>query len=276
MEVRRLYSSPLLAIREVHCSASRGDASGVETSPAPSLAIPLRGCFTVSRRDHAVVGDPNTAMLFDAGLPYRVEHPADHGDVCLVLDCEAGTAADAFGNGARKLAELRPFRATYAPLTPALHFRAQALRSALRRGNADPLFVEEEGLALVARLGAAPAPTVSRVAQGTVERAKAFVGGHFTEGITLGAIAAAVGTSPFSLARAFPAVTGMTTHRYVVALRLAAALDAVAGGERSLSRVAVDAGFAHHSHMTKLFAQTFGATPQTVRRRFALDMTAST
>jgi AraC-like DNA-binding protein len=61
----------------------------------------------------------------------------------------------------------------------------------------------------------------------------------------------------------------MTMHRYLVALRHADVLDALSSGETNLARAAVDAGFAHHSHLTKTLSRAFGTTPSALRLQIA-------
>jgi AraC-like DNA-binding protein len=151
-----------------------------------------------------------------------------------------------------------------------VQLRTRLYHRALTSGIVDPIAAEEEALAIVAALAGTRAPDLNSAQQVVVERAKAFLGQHFREPVSLGDVARAAGASPFSVSRAFPVVTGTTLHRYIVSLRLASTLDAIAAGADDLSRVAVDAGFAHHSHFTKTFARAFGATPQAIRRRLNL------
>ncbi len=267
MEALPLFSSPLLDVREVLCGATRGEHGDDEQSLTPCVAIPLRGCYIVERQRDAVVADPNTAIFFEPGVPYRVAHPADDGDVSFVIACELGIIADAFGNGARHDAEQRPFRATHAQLAPRLQLRARQFRRSLASCGFEPLLAEESAFAIVAGLAETRAPENTPAQRIVVERAKAFLGEHVCEPVSLGEVAHAARTSPFSLARAFPAVTGTTLHQYLVSLRLAASLDALGAGATNLSRVAVDAGFAHHSHLTKTFVRVFGATPSAIRKQ---------
>jgi AraC family transcriptional regulator len=48
--------------------------------------------------------------------------------------------------------------------------------------------------------------------------------------------------------------------------RLRAALDRVVGGDGELTAIALDAGFASHSHFTARFRALFGVTPAEQRR----------
>ena len=54
-------------------------------------------------------------------------------------------------------------------------------------------------------------------------------------------------------------------HGYLTDLRLRAALDAMRPSGGDLARVATDAGFSHHSHLTDLFTRRFGMPPSRAR-----------
>jgi AraC family transcriptional regulator len=71
--------------------------------------------------------------------------------------------------------------------------------------------------------------------------------------------------SPYHLARQFRALTGESISRYLLRLRLALAVDRLAQGEADIGRLAVDSGFAHHSHFTARFRGAFGMTPARAR-----------
>jgi AraC-like DNA-binding protein len=266
METVTLFTSQLVTVREVVCDASRGGACGDEYSTTPCVAIPLRGCYSVDRPGRAVVADPNTAVFFDTE-PYRVAHPGDDGDTSFVVVCEPAAVADAFGNGGQPDAECRPFRTTHAHVAPALQLRTRLYHGALKAGIVDPMAAEEEAFAIVAALAGTRAAEHKAVHQAVVGRATSFLARRFREPVSLRDVALAAGASPFSVCRVFPAVTGTTLHRYLTSLRLAWTLDAIAAGADDLSRVALDAGFAHHSHFTKTFTRAFGATPRAIRRR---------
>jgi AraC family transcriptional regulator len=75
---------------------------------------------------------------------------------------------------------------------------------------------------------------------------------------TLAVIAA---VHPTHLLRTFRRYHGMTISNYVRQRRVDNARAAVARGQRPLSMIAVDAGFADQSHFTRAFRQAFGETP---------------
>lgn len=265
MLATQLFSSRVVGIREVACNAARGGDNGDEYNDAPSIAIPLRGCYAVEQRRGHAVADANTAIFFNAVAPYRVSHPADGGDATFVISCEAGALADAFGTARNRNAGLHPFPALHSVMRSKLQLQVRLLRRRLE-GPQDPLAIEEAVLALIAALGCPRDTELSQRHARAVERSKAFLGQHFRDRVLLADVARATGISPFSLARVFHAATGMTLHRYLTALRHAAALEAITAGASDLARVAVDVGFAHHSHLTKTFSRALGTTPREARR----------
>jgi transcriptional regulator GlxA family with amidase domain len=69
--------------------------------------------------------------------------------------------------------------------------------------------------------------------------------------------------------------------RYVARLRLLRATDRILDGATSLTDVALEAGFANHSHLSSTFSREMGATPREARRgpagervRFVLNQLA--
>ena len=92
-----------------------------------------------------------------------------------------------------------------------------------------------------------------------VERTRAHLARSFRESLSLEAIAVAVGASVYHLCRVFRAQTGSTLHQHVTDLRLRAALPELATGR--LTHLALDLGFASHSHFTRQFRRRFGMPP---------------
>jgi AraC-like DNA-binding protein len=254
MRERLVFESPIVTIREIVCDAARGHGGAPECNEIPCIAVPLRGCYAVERRRNDIVADANTAAFFYAGAPYRVSHPTDGGDVTMALTFDDATFAGAFGDA----------RPSNAPLTAEVQMNVRLLCRRIA-GGGDPLAAEEAAAAIACSIARSARVMLSRARSAAVELAKAFLGDHFREKILLADVARAARTSPFTLARLFPAATGTTLHSYLLALRHADALHEIAAGANDLSRVAADAGFAHHSHLTKSFSRAFGTTPSQLR-----------
>ena len=256
LDVRELHASPLARVADVACGAPCSPRGGPEWSAEPELIVPRRGVFAVHRRAGVTVADATTAVLLGADEEYRVSHPGRHGDACTVLRFTRATLEEAVGAP----------RSPAAPLRPATQRRAALLTLALRRG-VDPLAADEGALLLLADV-AADARTARAASPAAARRAdavRALLAADPTAPWRLGAVAAAVHSSPFHLARQFREATGETIARHLTRLRLALAAERIAGGERDLARLASELGFAHHSHLSARFRGLFGATPSEVR-----------
>jgi AraC-like DNA-binding protein len=158
-------------------------------------------------------------------------------------------------------------RAT-AALLPARIFRVQhELRTAARRGRLSALQFEESVRTLLGSLFAPESRPLSERHRRIAARAQAFLAAHLGENVTICDVASAAGSSPHHLCRIFRRATGESLHRYQLSLRLRAALARIAAGEGDLTAVALDFGFADHSHFTNAFRGAFGVPPSRLRER---------
>ena len=82
-------------------------------------------------------------------------------------------------------------------------------------------------------------------------------------------LAADLGVSAHHLSRIFRAAAGHTLSRHRMRLRVRAALERLAGGERSLARLAADLGFADQGHLCRVIRGETGHTPSALRRALA-------
>src|SRR5207245_2195178 len=134
--------------------------------------------------------------------------------------------------------------------------------------------IEEEVLRLlecVIRQAANPNIPITRVADNRTNRELVYrtenaIGARFDQSLRLSDIALSAGASVFHLCRVFRALTGFTIHSYLKRLRVRHGLEEVCDSplpspQAPISRVALDLGFAHHSHFTSAFRREFGAPP---------------
>jgi AraC-like DNA-binding protein len=102
-----------------------------------------------------------------------------------------------------------------------------------------------------------------------VQRARAELARSIGERVTLGRLAARLGTSPFHLCRVFRGCTGTTLHDFQLELRLRTGLERLADSSSGITRVALDLGFSSHSHFSSVVRQRFGSTPRALRAALA-------
>jgi AraC family transcriptional regulator len=257
-----LFASALVRVFDVACHAPRSGYSGEEWCRVAQIVVPRRGVFMVLRRGARTVVDSNTALVFGADDTYHVSHPVDGGDQCTVLVFRPELVEEALGN----------IEARDGTLQAATQLAVHMLTATMAAGVIDRLEAEEGAAsvlsALATDLGSSPSfgwHRVSEFQHRRVEEVRAILASQPTDVWHLDSIARTVYCSPFHLARQFRAITGESIARYLLRLRLALALDRIAQGETDLASLAVELGFAHHSHFSARFRSVFGMTPLAVR-----------
>jgi AraC family transcriptional regulator len=137
-----------------------------------------------------------------------------------------------------------------------------------RRGDADSHLLIESLLArlltdaLRLRREASVASRKPRL-----RKAMEFLHDNATGAFSLAEVARTCGLHPTHLARAFKEQMGVTVGQYARRLKVLSAQDSLVRHPRwPLSRVAVEAGFADHAHLTHTFAATVGIPPSRMRR----------
>lgn len=255
---RVLLDDGVLSVADVRCLDAPARASGEELAPSATLVIPLAGVFVRHVRTAGsstfteTIGDPTRALVFRTDEPYRVAHPVSDTDRCLIVSWRDP-----------ELVDLLPDR--YSP--PGVQLAARRLVLALTAGALDPLAGAEMTLAIVDALG--PAPMGRQMSEGSRRRKIASVrlsiADRLGERRTLADLGRLVGLTGWELARQFRRATGTSMHQYRTRLRVAAALERIEAGERDLTGLALDLGFADHSHMTNTIRRTSGRPPSAYR-----------
>jgi AraC family transcriptional regulator len=257
-----------LGVHHVACRAPASPAGDDEPVETAHVILPRRGLFRIHLGTRVLAAEANTALFFNAGESYRVSHPVDGGDACLLLRL-VPELADAVFRRVRSPATASgaaAFPRRRLTIDPAVQMAVAALRPA-----ADPLEAEEAALRLLATLARAAREDVG--AEGNAagvryaDRAAAAMAGAPEERWTLAALGKASACSPYHLARHFKAQTGLGLHAYLTRLRLALALNRLAEGEEDIAGLAAELGFAHHSHLSAEFRRRFGVPPSLARER---------
>jgi AraC-like DNA-binding protein len=273
MRHRLLHDDEVVTIHDVACGACRSGPGSEECAERFTLVLPRRGVFVVHRSGTEITADAGRALLLRPDRPYCVSHPSSGGDDCtafafhpaLVREAEAPLGAGRRGEDAAAVVEWEP-----------VGLRAvQRMRQALAGNFVDALAVQETALAM---LGVAlersrhrgPGRRLPRAAdaahQRVVETTRQAIAAHFHERLSLGDLARRAEVSRFHLARTFRRLTGVTVHGHLNRVRLSAALERIVAGESDLTSVALECGFASHSHLTHAFRQVFGEPPSALRR----------
>jgi AraC-like DNA-binding protein len=276
---RTLYESPNIRLQDYCCRIGRSGPAAEEYSSANEIVLMRRGAFCQHYGRRSVMADVNQAVYFSKGVAYRVSHPADCGDRGVVFAPSPNTLSDMLRelDPASDDRPEQPFPFAAGPCDAGVFWRHYELARRLQSESADPIWAEVTSLQLITDLleaafaqhGMPRKPrrkdTVSDHID-RVEAAKSYLATCLGERLTLDDVAGAAGASPFHLARIFQQRTGMPVHRYLVCLRLRAALEQLAEGADDLTALAFELGFASHSHFSAAFRREFGHTPSEVRR----------
>lgn len=216
---------------------------------SPRLLLPLDGALPCEVEGRRFVCDSFSALWLTPRQAYRIRQPrARQRGTLLQLNHDA------------------PFtlNASRAAFPLGLQLRLALWRTALRRGNADTLAVEEGLLGMLDSV-------LSTGSQGcggshrAVERARELLAAEPQARHTLAQIADAAACSPFHLAREFRRRTGSSLHTYRTGLRMALALQRLEQGERNLNLLAAELGYSSHSHFSAAFKRRLGCTPRQLR-----------
>lgn len=93
-----------------------------------------------------------------------------------------------------------------------------------------------------------------------------WINTHSQEDIALDLAASQVGLSPFHFLRLFTRVLGVSPHQYLVRSRLRHAARLLAEGDRPVTDVALDVGFADLSNFVRTFHRAAGVSPRAFRQ----------
>jgi AraC-like DNA-binding protein len=266
---KTLFASETLQIGLFHAQPASDACGDVERQTLHAMVLPVSGVF--SKHDapgRCVVGTPSYAVFFAADAPYRIGYPGAVGDRALVLRFGEALAADqvtSCGSG-------EPV-ASHGLLPPHAMLLRNLLWARLQTTGADKLESEVLGLDLLSMslssMGAG-GPPLRRSAlarrRRAVERVKEAVAIAPAERWSVAKLATVANLSPFHLCHIFRQLVGTSIYDYVLHERLAHTLDAVLDGGDDLTAIALDAGFASHSHFTARFRRFFGCTPTALRR----------
>lgn len=272
-----LFRGPLVRVADYECAYPGMELSRTMVTSSASLALPRCGVCVKHVGGHVVHADPNHVLFFNCHEEFQIRHLA-----CGCKDCgtEIAIDQDVLSEIVREFDERDAadpdhlFAFTHGPITPEVCI---AHRVMLRNSHlGESLETEEAALDLIGRVVAATYEAQggqpqshradTQVAHGElVDNVKVWLATRYHDVLALDGIARATASSPYHLCRVFRAQTGLTLSRYVHRLRFNEAVERLAGGERDLTRLALDLGFSSHSHFTTAFQREFHRPPSAVR-----------
>lgn len=278
LKSKTLFRSPTVYVGDVRCRPTDGGCSCEEVSHNDDFAFVRRGLFVkhVGRREYTA--NPNHLVFFNRDEPYRVSHPISGGDDCSAFSIRRDVVTSMLAEHDAAAPERRTPAFPRAEVTcdAALHLRHLRLMTDISSGELTDIAAEERVLGLtrevidrsrvmVPRVRRSRRPKTNAAHRDRVEATKRILSDRYSTPTTLDEIAGAVHTSPYHLCRVFRDLTGRSIHAYRTDLRLRAALHRLTEGERDLTRLALDLGFADHGHFSNAFRRVFRMSPSAFR-----------
>jgi AraC-like DNA-binding protein len=262
---RTLLSTEEITVSDVRCRAASGDWSEQERSGHYGLVLLRNGVFVRRSGGRDVLLDPTVAYFERPDTVQQIAHPAPGGDLCTSISLSERLVSDLCG-GEPDLPDGTVFT------EGSLDLQHRALMAKLAWSAAGDDAVEQVVCLVSGVLGRWRPERVRRGRPATVaarrhliDRAREIVAmdpaGH---GLTR--LARLLGVSSHHLSRVFVEETGSTLTSHRNRLRVRLALERIEGGERNLTKLAADLGFADHAHMTRTVRREVGCPPLHITR----------
>jgi len=263
MAATALLQGESISVYDYRCTAGPADAPFAERHSKFSLAYVHTGSFGLHTRGKAYDLVAGSILTGHPGDEYTCTHDHAFGDRCLSFHLSPELAETIAGR-----AEV--WRAgAIAPLPELMVLGELGQTTAV--GNTD-LGLDEVGLAFTARFveivsgrKATPHRAAPRDRRRAVDAAL-WMDACSHEPIDLDRAAGQAGVSPFHFLRLFKSVVGVTPHQYVVRSRIRHAARLLADGDRAVTDVALEVGFADLSNFVRTFHRAAGVSPGGFRR----------
>jgi AraC family transcriptional regulator len=258
---------------EIEFSRIRAGVTRVPPTPYHRLGVhfgpPVNAYCQCDGRHHRRVQSHGDIDIVPAGLEGTWEDDAD----CSILRLSVSPAL------VRQAAcdlDLDPDRVDIAPQFQLRDQRiehiAWALNTELRTDQlSDRLYAESLSMALAVRLVQGAVPRTLAAAGQTLSprqqrRLVEFIQAHLDRDLSLVDLARVATISVSHLKVLFRRTFGVTVHQYVIHRRVERARELLSLGKLPASQVALEAGFAHQSHMAKCMKRVLGIAPGSITR----------
>lgn len=275
IDIRWLFESPIVRLNRWRCRETTTGLTGERQQLWSVIGFVHGGAYELRSPRGNVLVDPMKVAFLNSFEAYQTRHPCgcgDHGSSLIVRQDVLREIVSRHQPDLRDPAKASFLKAA-GPCPTRAFLRYRRLLDRLESGDgADPLQTEEAALEVAAEIVAAcfsAEPASSRDRRDSrrdlAEDLRRLLGRTFREPVRLAHLSRELETSPFHLCRVFRVETGLSIHRYLIRLRLRAAVEALGRGEKDLSGLAYDLGFSSHSHFTSSFRREFGVPPSRFR-----------
>jgi AraC-like DNA-binding protein len=274
---RILRRTPLIGVGEYRCPVDHPQFAGGGPQKCPYIAFSRSSVRLIPNRGPPEVCTPNTVNLYDVGDGYTRHAVSKEGAICdwiAVAPELLREIADYINPAANDSSHV--FSRAVAPIAPRTFIAQRTFFSAVQQNaTISQLEIEEHAIRLVEHvveetarfsreLASSRAESNRAVAARRlemIEETKCILAREYWHQFSVAELARRVHCSPGYLSRSFSKVSGFTLHGYQQQLRLRAALQLLCESRFNGSGIALQLGFANHSHFSDVFKAKFGVTP---------------
>jgi AraC family transcriptional regulator len=226
----------------------------------PSFCVVLQGSFTETYRRNSFMCAPST-LLFYPGGEAHTECFHNLRTRCFVIEVKPSWL-ERITQGLSFIAHPANFHGGKIPgLAMKVYQEFHAMDKFSR------LSIEGIMLEMMAELSRRSQQLRDSRPTARIELVRELIHEHFSEPLTLRAIADLVGLHPIFLAQAFRKAYGNSIGEYIRRLRIEFACRQLSNIAIPIARIAADAGFFDQSHFTRTFKRLMGMTPAEFRKK---------
>lgn len=275
-ESKAIYRGAFFTIGQFRRGPDHSNFRGPHQIGGTLLVFPRTGVLITHAGKQSVVADPNTVMFYNDGQVYSRHKLSEKGDLCDWFGFDSRLVADAIRPFDAHVDDrpCHPFAHSHAPGSARTYLLQRTVFHALlSRKQPDALHLEETVLQILKQVietgyqtrGITPQKFRRASERDVVDAVQNYLALHFEEQVSLEQVSTYVHYSPFHLCRIFRKHTGLSIHQCLNQLRLRASLEYLPQSNTDLTRLALQLGYANHSHFTEAFRKTFGITPSMLK-----------
>jgi AraC-like DNA-binding protein len=213
-----------------------------------TVVVPLSGYFVENTFKKSIQGKPGAVIVETPESPHEnVYGPWGGTNLRLRMSPELQSFVECEAHGCSG------------------HVGAYEIARSMAKNMGDPLLLECAALEILGLVNNGPEWT-PRCRPAFLRDVIANLRANVDLGRDIATIARDAHVSPIRLVRSFRRTHGISLARFMRVLQMQRALSLLSDPAISLSAVATGVGFSDQSHMTRAFAQTYGATPASMRR----------
>jgi AraC family transcriptional regulator len=135
---------------------------------------------------------------------------------------------------------------------------------AIMHGTFSPLCLEGILWELIGAVSRFDARSERKIPQ-WLKRCVEFIRSNYSQALTIQDMALCIGVHPVHLAREFRRLFGQTVGEYAHQVRIRSACSSLVSDDSTVAQVAMDCGFADHSHFCRVFKRLIGRSPSAFR-----------